>query len=80
MALKMTDRDMNGVDVVEIEGRIVLGEESNSFREKVKSLLADGKTSIVVNLRNVSSADSASLGALIAAYSSAKSEGAALRL
>ena len=34
MALRMTDREMDGVTVLEIEGRIVLGEESNAFREK----------------------------------------------
>ena len=39
----MTERDVNGIVVLDIEGRIVLGEESNSFREKVKSLLAAGK-------------------------------------
>ena len=43
MALRMTERNVNGVDVLDIEGRIVLGEESNAFREKVKSLLAPGK-------------------------------------
>jgi hypothetical protein len=34
----MIDRNVNGVDVLDIEGRIVLGEESNAFREKVKTL------------------------------------------
>ena len=39
MALKMTDRVVDAVAVEELEGRIVLGEESNALREKVKSLL-----------------------------------------
>lgn len=34
VALRMTDQEVNGVTVLEIEGRIVLGEESNAFREK----------------------------------------------
>ena len=46
MALRMVDNEVNGVTVLEIEGRIVLGEESNAFREKVKSLLAAGKKQI----------------------------------
>ena len=54
MALRMTDRVVDGVDVLDIEGRIVLGEESNAFREKVKSLLAAGKKKIVLNLAQVS--------------------------
>ena len=80
MALRMTDRDVSGVTVVEIEGRIVLGEESNSFREKVKNLLAAGKKKIVLNLQNVSYIDSAGLGTLVATFHSARSQGATLKL
>ena len=80
MALRLSDRDVNGVTVIEIEGRIVLGEESNSFREKVKSLLAAGKKKIVLNLANVSYIDSAGLGTLVATFHSARSQGATLKL
>jgi len=80
VALRMTDRDVSGVTVVEIEGRIVLGEESNSFREKVKGLLSAGKKKIVLNLQNVSYIDSAGLGTLVATFHSARSQGATLKL
>jgi anti-sigma B factor antagonist len=80
VALRMTERDVNGVTVLDIEGRIVLGEESNSFREKVKSLLAAGKKKIVLNLANVSYIDSAGLGTLVATFHSARSQGAVLKL
>ncbi|HEV2206883.1 MAG TPA: STAS domain-containing protein [Candidatus Acidoferrales bacterium] len=80
MALRMTERDVNGIVVLDIEGRIVLGEESNSFREKVKSLLAAGKKKIVLNMQNVSYIDSAGLGTLVATFHSAKSQGATLKL
>jgi len=80
VALRMTDREVNGVTVLEIEGRIVLGEESNSFREKVKTLLAAGKKKIVLNLSNVSYIDSAGLGTLVATFHSARSQGATLKL
>ncbi len=76
----MTDREMNGVSVIDIEGRIVLGEESNAFREKVKSLLAAGKKKIVLNLANVTYIDSAGLGTLVATFHSARSQGAMLKL
>ena len=66
MALKMSQREVDGVTVVALEGRIVLGEESNALREKVKSLLADGKKKIVLNLANVGYIDSAGLGTLVA--------------
>jgi anti-sigma B factor antagonist len=80
VALRMTDREVGGVDVIDIEGRIVLGEESNSFREKVKSLLAAGKKKIVLNLAQVSYIDSAGLGTLVATFHSARSQGATLKL
>ncbi|MBZ5502805.1 MAG: STAS domain-containing protein [Acidobacteriia bacterium] len=80
MALRMTDRDVNGVNVLDIEGRIVLGEESNSFREKVKSMLAAGNKKIVLNLANVSYIDSAGLGTLVAIFHSARGQGSTLKL
>jgi anti-sigma B factor antagonist len=80
VALRMTDRQIDGVDVVEIEGRIVLGEESNAFREKVKSLLAAGNKKVVLNMAQVSYIDSAGLGTLVATFHSAKTQGATLKL
>ncbi len=80
MALKMTNREVGGVAVVALDGRIVLGEESNAMREKVKSLLAEGKKQMVLNMNNITFIDSAGLGTLVAAHHSAKSQGASLRL
>lgn len=80
MALKIANRDVDGVAVLSLDGRIVLGEETSALREKVKGLLANGKKNIVLNLSNVTMIDSSGLGALVAAYTSAKAGGAALRL
>jgi len=80
VALKMTDREVDGVSVVALDGRIVLGEESNALREKVKGLINSGKKKIVLNMDNVTFIDSAGLGTLVAAHHSAKSQGAGLRL
>jgi anti-sigma B factor antagonist len=80
VALRMAERDVNGVTVVDIDGRIVLGEESNAFREKIKSLLAAGKKKIVLNLANVVYIDSAGLGTLVATFHSASSQGATLKM
>lgn len=80
MALNITTREEEGVVVVNLEGRIVLGEETSALREKVKSLLSEGKKIIILNLLNVSAIDSTGLGTLVASHSSAKSAGASLRL
>lgn len=80
MALRIVEKEAGGVTVLELEGRIVLGEESNAFRERVKALLASGKTKIVLNMGNVTYIDSAGLGTLVASHQSARTQGAALRL
>lgn len=80
MALRITDRTVDGVAVEALEGRIVLGEESNALREKVKSLLASGQKKIVLNMDNVTYIDSAGLGTLVASHHSAKTQGASMRL
>jgi anti-sigma B factor antagonist len=80
VALKVTSREIDGVAVLALEGRIVLGEESNQLREGVKSLLAKGKKKIVLNMSNVTFIDSAGLGTLVASHTSAKTQGASLRL
>ena len=80
MALKITDRVVDGVAVEELEGRIVLGEESNALREKVKSLLAAGQKKVVLNMNNVTYIDSSGLGTLVASHTSARTQGACLKL
>ena len=57
--MHITNHDVNGVSVVTLEGRIVLGEESNSLREKLKNLVAEGKKKIVLNVDKVKYIDSA---------------------
>ncbi len=66
VALKMTYREVDGVSVVP--------------REKVKSLIAEGKKKIVLNMDNVTFIDSAGLGTLVASHHSVKTQGASLRL
>ena len=80
MALKITNSEVDGVEVLTLDGRIVLGEETVALREKVKGLLAAGKKKIVVDLKNVTMIDSSGLGALVAAHTSARSAEATLRL
>jgi anti-sigma B factor antagonist len=80
MSVKVTMQEVDGVSVVGLNGRIVLGAESEALREAVKSLVASGKTKIVLDMSNVTYIDSAGLGLLVAAYVSAKTLGASVRL
>ena len=80
MSMKMTNREVDGVSVVGLAGRIVLGDESNALRVELKSLIAEGKKQIVLNMDNIKYIDSAGLGILVAAHVNAKTQGASLRL
>ena len=80
MALKMTSQEVDGVTVVALDGRIVLGEETNSLREKVKGLLGEGKKKLVLDMSKVTLIDSAGLGTLVGVHQSASTRGASLRL
>jgi anti-sigma B factor antagonist len=78
--MKMTDREVDGAFVLALDGRIVLGDESQALRVKLKSLIAEGKKKIVLNMDNIKYIDSAGLGILVAAHVSAKTQGASLKL
>jgi anti-sigma B factor antagonist len=80
MSSNIRTREVQGVSIVALNGRIVFGEESNALRVKVKSLIAGGKQKIVLNLKNVAYIDSAGLGMVVAAYFSAKTNDASLCL
>lgn len=80
MPLEITQRELEGIYVLSLSGRLVLGQESNGFRATVENLLSSGATRIVVNLEHVNYVDSAGLGALIEAHRHTKGKGGHLKL
>jgi len=80
MKLKLTSSDVDGASVVALDGRILLGEESETLREKVKSLIAEGNKNIVLNMDQVAYIDSTGLGILVALHVGARNQGATLKL
>ena len=80
MPLEITQRETNGIYLLALKGRLVLGDESSGFRTTIDNLLASGATRIVVNLEHVSHVDSAGLGAIIEAHRKTKAKGGRLKL
>ena len=70
----------SGVTVLKLSGRVALGEESEQLRNKVKSLLAEGKNQMLMDLANVTYVDSAGLGTLVSGLSSVQSQGGRMKL
>ena len=89
MAIEIKENEMRGIIVLELSGRLVLGQESMDFRGKIKEVLEKSdwikekwgwETRIVLDLGNLGFIDSAGLGALIAARTSVVNRGAGIKL
>lgn len=80
MSLEITQREVNGIYVLALKGRLVLGDESTGFRSTVENLLKTGATKILINLEGVNYVDSAGLGAIIEAHRNTKAQGGHLKL
>ena len=70
--MKATVRDIGDVSVVDLNGRITIGEGDVVLREKVGELIDGGHTKILLNLERVKYMDSAGIGELVACYKRAK--------
>ena len=80
MSMKLTTREVGGVSIVDLSGKITLGEGGVALREEVRKLLAEGKKKIVLNLAEVNYIDSSGLGELVSAYTAVKNAGGELKL
>jgi len=80
MNLRATNRDIGDTTVVDISGRITLGEGSALLRTLVRQLLDQGRKFIVLNLADVSYIDSSGIGELVSSFTAAKKEGGELKL
>ena len=75
MNIRTRTRQVNGVTIVDISGRIVLGEESASLRDLIRDLLSKGQKQILLNLGSVDHIDSMGLGSLVGASVSVREQG-----
>src|ERR1700752_2358571 len=80
MALRVTYRDASGVTVVDIGGRIRLGEGTPVLRRTIRELLEDNRPLILLNLADVDYIDSSGIGELVSAYTGVKNRGGNLKL
>jgi anti-sigma B factor antagonist len=80
MKMTASTRQVGGVTVVDISGRIELGEESAAVRDLVSKLLSNGHKQILLNLGHVNYIDSSGLGALVSSFTSARKQGGELKL
>ena len=80
MALQAKTRQVGNVDIVDLSGKITLGENTGILRDELRSLLAQGQKNILLNMGAVSYVDSAGLGELVGAYTTAANQGGTVKL
>jgi len=80
MSSKATVRKSGNVAIVDLAGRIVLGDGSGIVRDTIKNLIGSGQKSILLNLADVTYLDSAGLGEIVGAYATVTNQGGDIRL
>jgi len=76
----MNNRQVGDVTVVDVSGRITLGEGSSELRDALRDLVAKGNKKILLNLGDVSYIDSSGIGELVSGFTSVSNQGGQLKL
>jgi anti-sigma B factor antagonist len=79
-SVKISTRQVDGVTILDMSGRITLGEGSVQLRDAVRDLLGKGQKHILLNLGDVTYIDSSGIGELVSAFTTAKNQGGELKL
>jgi len=80
MSLSLNTRQVNDVTVVDVSGRITLGEGTNAMREALDDLVAGGNRKVLLNLAEAAYIDSSGFGELVSGYTSLRRAGGSLKL
>ena len=80
MSMKVNARQVDEVTVLDLSGRITLGEGSVVLRDAVRDLLSKGHKKIIANLADVNYIDSSGIGELVSAFTTVKGQGGELKL
>ncbi|MEK7408271.1 MAG: STAS domain-containing protein [Acidobacteriota bacterium] len=80
MSVKLSPRQVGEVTVIDVSGRITLGEGTSILRDGIREQLAGGQRKILLNLGDVSYIDSSGIGELVSAYTSVTNQGGSLKL
>jgi anti-sigma B factor antagonist len=78
--IKLNIRQVGDVNVVDVVGRVTLGEGSSSLGDALRGLAGKGSKKVVVNFAEVSYIDSSAIGELISGYSTLSKVGGQLKL
>lgn len=80
MSVKLNTRQVGDVSVIDVTGRITLGEGSSALRDSLRELVGKNQKKILLNLGNVSYIDSSGIGELVSGFTTVTNAGGQLKL
>ena len=80
MSVKLNTRQVGDVSVVDVAGRITLGEGSSALRDALRQMVGKGQKKILLNLGEVSYIDSSGIGELVSGFTAVSNKGGQLKL
>ncbi len=80
MSVKLSSRQVGDVTVLDVAGRITLGEGSSALRDTLRDLVSKGQKKILLNLGEVSYIDSSGIGELVSGFTTVANHGGQLKL
>jgi len=80
VSMKVSTRLVDGIVILDLSGRITLGEGSVQLRDAIRDLVAQGQKNILLNLGDVNYIDSSGIGELVSAFTTVKNQGGQLKL
>jgi len=80
VTMKATSRRVDGITILDLSGRITLGEGSVVLRDQIRDLLGKGEKKLLLNLGDVTYIDSSGIGELVSAFTTVRNQGGELKL
>ncbi|MFL6438195.1 MAG: STAS domain-containing protein [Terriglobales bacterium] len=78
--MKSNSRRVDGITIMDLSGRITLGEGSVVLRDQIREVLGKGEKKILLNLGDVTYIDSSGIGELVSAFTTVRNQGGELKL
>lgn len=78
--LNISERQAGDITILDMDGKVTIGEGSVALRTTIRRLLGEGKKKILLNLGNVGYVDSSGIGELVSSFTAVNKEGGSLKL
>lgn len=78
--MKTSSRNVNGVEIIKLEGKITIGAGDSQLRDVITNAVKEGKNHILLDMKDVSTIDSSGIGELVGAYTTVTNRGGKLKL